>query len=172
MGLMDDLAGVLKQVAGGDAPAAEVHAAYDKVAASVPPAALAEGIAHAFRSDQTPPFEQMVSGLFGQSSGDQKAGLLNQLLSSLGPGGVTQALGGAGGLAGLAGVLGGGSVTPQQAQQVSPEAVQILAQHAAAKDPGIVDRAASFYAQHSTLVKAVGAGALALLMSKISAARR
>jgi len=31
--------------------------------------------------------------------------------------------------------------------------------------------ASNFYAQHPTLVKAIGAGALALLMSKISAAR-
>ena len=54
---------------------------------------LAEGLAHAFKSDQTPPFEQMVSGLFGQSNPDQKAGLLNQLLAALGPGGVAQVLG-------------------------------------------------------------------------------
>jgi hypothetical protein len=170
---MDDLAGVLQQAVSGNAPAADVHAAYDKVAAAVPQSDLAEGISHAFKSDQTPPFEQMVSGLFSQSSGDQKASLLNQFLGAIGPGGLAQALGGAGGLAGLAGVLGGGgSVTPQQAQEVPPEAVQVLAQRAAAKDPGIVDQAASFYAQHPTLVKAIGAGALALLMSRISGSRR
>jgi hypothetical protein len=169
MGLLDDL---LKQVTGGNAPAADVHAAYDQVATSVPQGTLAEGLAHAFNSDQTPPFAQMVSGLFGQSSSDQKAGLLNQILGSLGPGGVAQVLGAAGGLGGLAGMLSGGTVTPQQAQQIPPEAVQVLAEHAAKKDPSIVNTAASFYAQHPTLVKAIGAGALALLMSKISAGRR
>jgi hypothetical protein len=35
-----------------------------------------------------------------------------------------------------------------------------------------MDRAASFYAQHPTLVKTIGAGALALLMSRLSASRR
>jgi hypothetical protein len=65
-----------------------------------------------------------------------------------------------------------GSVTPQEAQQVPPETVQVLAQQATKTDPSIVDTAAGFYAQHPTLVKAVGASALALLMSKISAGRR
>lgn len=169
MGLLDDL---LQRVTSGNAPAADVHAAYDQVAKAVPRGALAEGLAHAFNSDQTPPFEQMVSGLFGQSNPDQKAGLLNQILGALGPGGVAQVLGAAGGLGGLASILSEGSVTPQQAQQVPPEAVQVLAQQAAKADPSIVETAASFYAQHPTLVKAIGAGALALLMSRISAGRR
>jgi hypothetical protein len=172
MGVLDDLGGLLQRVTSGKAGEGEVHAAYDQVAKGVPSSSLAEGIAHAFKSDQTPAFEQMLGGLFVQSSGEQKAGILNQVLATLGSGGVTQALAGAGGLAGLAGMLGGGSVTPQQAQQVPPEAVQILAQKAAQKDPGVVDRAAGFYAQHPTLVKSIGAGALALLMSKLQASRR
>jgi hypothetical protein len=69
-------------------------------------------------------------------------------------------------------MLGGGKVTPQQAQQVPPEAVQALARQAAQKDPSILDQAAGFYAQHPGLVKTIGAGALALLMSRISAARK
>jgi hypothetical protein len=168
MGFLDDL---LTQVTSGNAPAADVHAAYDQVAKAVPRSALAEGLAHAFNSDQTPPFDQMVSGLFGQSSPDQKAGLLNQILGALGPGGVAQVLGAAG-LSGLASTLSQGNVTPQQAQQIPPETVQVLAQQAAKKDPSIVETASNFYAQHPTLVKAIGAGALALLMSKISAGRR
>jgi hypothetical protein len=50
--------------------------------------------------------------------------------------------------------------------------VQVLAQQAAGKNPTIMDQAAGFYAKHPTLVKAIGVGALALLMSKISASRR
>ena len=169
MGLLDDL---LKQVTSGNAPAADVHAAYDQVAPAVPRGALADGLAHAFNSDQTPPFEEMVSRLFDQSNPDQKAGLLNQILGALGPGGVAQVLGTAGGPGGLTSMLSKGSVTPQQAQQVSPEAVQELAQQAAKTDPSIVETAAGFYAQHPTLIKAIGAGALALLMSRISAGRR
>ena len=166
MGLLDDL---LKQVTSGNAPAADVHAAYDQMAPAVPRGELADGLAHAFNSDKTPPFEQMVSRLFDQSNPDQKAGLLNQILGALGPDGVAQVRGAG---SGLASMLSEGSVTPQQAQQVSPDAVQELAQQAAKTDPSIVDTAAGFYAQHPTLIKAIGAGALALLMSRISAGRR
>ena len=166
MGLLDDLGGLVNRYAAGNASADDVHAAYDQAARAAPQGALAEGISHAFKSDQTPPFEQMIANLFGQSSPDQKAGLLNQILGALGPnaGQLLQTAGGAG----VAGLLSGGSVTPQQAQQVSPQAVQVLAQQAAKKNPSIVDQAAGFYAQHPTLVKAIGAGALALLLSRMS----
>ena len=172
MGIFDSLGGILKQVAGGGTAPADVHTAYDQVAQAVPQGTLADGLAHAFQSDQTPPFAQMLVGLFDQSTPEQKAGILNQLIASLGPNGVAQALNsvGAGGLAGV--LAGGGTVTPQQAKQITPDAVQSIAQHAESKDPSIVQQAASFYAQHPTLVKAIGVGALALLMAKISAARR
>jgi len=171
MGLLDNLANIANQFSSGNASAADVHSTYDQVAHTVPHGDLADGLSQAFRSEQTPPFEQMVTGLFNQSSPDQKATLLNQLLGALGSGGAAQALGASGGLAGLAGMLSGGRVTPQQADQVPPQAVEVLAQQAAKKDPSIIDKAAGFYAQHPTLVKAIGAGALALLMSRISARR-
>ena len=171
MGILDNVGDLLKQVMSGNAPEADVHAAYDQVAQSVPQGTLAEGLAHAFNSKETPPFEQMVSGLYGQSSPEQKAGLINQILGALGPMGVSHVLGSAHGHSSLAGLLSGGSVTPQQAEQIPPDAVQVLAQHASKQKPSIVDSAAAFYAQHSTLVKAIGAGALALLMHKISQSR-
>jgi hypothetical protein len=167
MALLDDLGSLMKQFAAGNASSDDVRSAYDEVAQEVPQPMLADGISHAFRSDQTPPFEQMVGNLFGQSNPDQKAGLLNQILGALGPN-AAQALAGTGALAGLGGLLSGGTVTPQQAQQVPPQTVEVLAQQAAKKDPTIMDQAASFYAQHPTLVKAIGAGALALLLSKMS----
>ena len=168
MGLMDDI-GKLASGAGGST--ADLHAAYDQAAQSVSRGTLADGLSHAFNSDQTPPFQQMVAGLFDKSNPEQKAGLLNQLLGTLGSGPASQILASLG-LGGVAGAAAGGTVTPQQAQQVPPQAVQTLAEQAAKKDPSIVDKAAGFYAQHPTLVKAIGAGALALLMSRISAARR
>jgi len=170
MGLLDNLGGLLKQVQSGSVADADVHSAYDNVAASVPAGTLAGGLAHAFNSDQTPPFGDMVSGLFGQSNPQQKAGLLNQIVSAIGPAGAAQ-LATTAGLGGLASTLSGGNVTPQQAQQVSPDQMQILANAAAKKNPSVVDMAAGFYAQHPTLVKSIGVGALALLMSKISQAR-
>jgi hypothetical protein len=171
MALLDDLKNVIDQASSGNASKADVHAAFDELSQSVSHGSLADGLTHAFNSDQTPPFEKMVSGLFGQSSPDQKAGLLNQILASLPPG-TAQALAGAGGLGALQSLLTGKSVTPQQASQVPPQAVETLAKQAAKKDPTIVDKAAGFYAQHPALVKGIGVAALGLLMSKISASRR
>ena len=167
MTLLDEIGGLLNQYSAGNATSDDVHSAYDRVAHTVPQSTLADGISHAFRSDQTPAFEQMVGNLYGQSNPDQKAGLLNQILAALGPN-AAQVLGGSGALAGIGGLLSGGAVTPQQAQQVPAQQVEVLAQQAAKKDPTIMDQAASFYAQHPTLVKAIGAGALALLLSKMS----
>jgi hypothetical protein len=165
MGILDSL----ESLAGGGASSSEEDA-FDRAASSVPHATMAESLAHAFNSDQTPPFEQMLGGLFGNSDPDQKAGLLNQILGSLPPGTVTQILGSMG-AGGLAGAMSGGYVTPGQAQEISPEAVQDFARAAAKKDPSIVDMAAGFYAQHPTLVKALGTGALALIVSKVSSRR-
>lgn len=166
MGFLDKLGQLANQVAAGNASDTDIHATYDQVAQQIPQGTLADGISHVFNSPQTPPFDQMLGGLFSQSTPDQKAGLLNQVLGALGPNAA--ALLSQAGLGSLAGAAASGSVTPQQAAQVSPQAVQVLAQNAAKKDPTIVDKAAGFYAQHPTLVKAIGAGALALLMSRMS----
>jgi hypothetical protein len=64
MGLLDEFGAVLQRVTSGKADEGEVHAAFDQVAKGVAPSSLADGIAHTFKSDQTPAFEQMVSGLF------------------------------------------------------------------------------------------------------------
>jgi hypothetical protein len=120
MGLLDNLSNIASQLASGNASAADVHSTYDQVARAVPQGELADGLSEAFRSDQTPPFEQMVTGLFNQSSPDQKAGLLNQLLAALGSAGAAQVLASKGGLGGLAGMLSGGRVTPQQASRFRP----------------------------------------------------
>jgi len=164
MSWLQQIGGLLSQYVGnspGQAPAS-VHDDFQQVAQAAPPATLANSLSAAFRSDQTPPFGQMVGHLFGQSDPNQRAGLLNTLIGSIGP----QALSG-GALSGLAGLLGGGQgqVTPQQASQVPPQAVQELAANAATQNPGIVDNVSNFYSQHPTLVKSLGAGALAMLLS-------
>ncbi len=171
MGIMENLGNLASQLASGAVSASDVHQAYDQTSRSVPQGSLATALSHTFQSDQTPPFEQMIAGLFQNSSPDQKAGLLNKLSAALGSGGLAS-IGSEGSLGALSGLLAGGTVTPEQAQQVTPQQVQVLAQKAATKNPSIVDAAAGFYAQHPTLVKAIGAGALALLMSKLSASRR
>ncbi len=174
MGLFDQLQNVLTQYSGGNTPGPanpqDVESHFSQVAAVAPPSSMAEGLAAAFRSNQTPAFGQMVSSLFSQSSGEQKAGLLNQLMSSMPPGAV-QSLLGSGAAGGALGSLlqsGSANVTPEQAQQVSPEAVQQLAATAEKHDPSIVDTASQFYSQHSTLVKTLGGMAMTMALANIA----
>jgi hypothetical protein len=130
----------------------------------------AKGLTAAFNSDKTPAFGQMLSTLFNNSSGDQKAGMINRLLSSVSPGTLTQILSGAG----LAGLLGGGAtqLTPDQAQNLSPEAVQQLATHAQNSNPSVVESVSNFYAQHTTLVKTLGGAALTVALAKVAERQR
>jgi hypothetical protein len=172
MGLFDQLSSVLQQYTGnaasGQAPA-EVNQHFDQVAQAAPSNVLAEGLSAAFHSDNTPAFGQMLSSLFNQSSGEQKAGIVNQLLASAGPGVLAQLTAGGGGAA-LASLLGSGQsqITPEQAQKISPDAVQQLAAHAEKADPSIIDKASSFYAQHPTLVKTLGGAALSIALAKVA----
>ena len=92
-------------------------------------------------------------------------------MSSVGPGALAQL---AGGGASCASLLGGGAtqVTPEQAQNISPELVQQLANHAEKADPSIVDKASAFYAQHTTLVKTLGGAALSIALAKVAECQR
>lgn len=167
MSLMD----MLKQYVGGPGQTSEadVHAHFDQAAQSVPHSAMADALSHAFRSDQTPAFGQMIGSMFSQSNGEQKAGMLNHLLSSAGPGALASMPGG--GMLSSLFSRGAGQVTPEQAQSVSSETVQQLASNAEKADPSIVDKAGSFYAQHPALVKTLGAGVLSIAMAKLAQRR-
>lgn len=153
---------LLQQYAGASTSSANAntHQDFENVAQNAAPSHLAQGLSQAFRSDQTPPFPDMVKNLFSQSNPQQRAGLVNQLLGSS-PGGLGGML--AGVLPGL--LQGRAQVTPEQAEQLPPEAVQQLADQAHKNNPSIIDQVSGFYAQHPTVVKSLGAGALALIMS-------
>lgn len=161
MGLSNIL-GLLQQYAGGQPANSNVEQDFDHVAQNASQPHLAGGIANAFRSNQTPPFPQMVSQLFSNSNGQQQAGILSRLIGAAGPAAASGLLGN------VMGGATGGQLTPEQAQQVPPSAVHDLAAQAEKNNPSVVDEAGSFYAQHPTLVKALGAGALALVMSHMS----
>jgi hypothetical protein len=166
---MDQVGNLLKQYPGGAAaaaaPAQDVNAHFDQVAAAAPAGTLAAGLAAAFHSDQTPAFGNMLSGLFANSTGEQKAGLLNQLMANVTPA-MLSSIAGGGALAGL--LKSGGQITPEQAQQVSPEAVQQIAAQAKAANPSIVDTVSNFYAQHTTLCKTLGGAALSICLAKVA----
>ena len=158
---LSNLMGVLEQYANPEAAiTGNAEQDFDQVSQTASHSHLASGLAEAFRSNQTPSFAQMLTSLFSNSDGQQQAGILNRLLASVGP---------AAGSSFLGNLLGGASqVTPEQAQQVPPETVRQLAEKAQQNNPSIIEEASSFYAQHPTLVKTLGAGSLALIMSHMS----
>jgi hypothetical protein len=180
-----DLGNLLNQYMGGAAGAdnARTEEDFDRVAQAAPREAVAQGVTQALRSDQTPPFPQMVGQMFGQSNPNQQAGMLNQLIAAAGPsligmlsgrGGAGGAGGGLGNLGGMLGnLLGGASggqpqITPEQASQLSPEQVQEIAQKAEQENPGVVERMGDFYAEHPNVVKGLGAAALAIALGHMA----
>jgi hypothetical protein len=171
MGIVDEISSILKQYQDGKTPVpADVSAHFDQVSSAVPPGTLADAVAHALRSDQTPELGQLVTGLFGQADDTQKAAIVNHLLSSIGPSGVAVAAAAGGALAGVI-PKGSTTVTPQQAQQITPTAIKQLADRAETADGSIVDKLSGFYSQHPTLVKTLGATALAMVMSRMASRR-
>jgi hypothetical protein len=153
-------------VAAGRDPAA-IERDFDEVSQQTPANDLSDGLAAAFRSDQTPPFPEMLSRLFGRSSGAQRAGILQNLIATLGPTVLAQILG----RRGLGGVLGGGKpdeISPEVAAQVPPEVVKEAAEQAERKDPSIIDRLSRAYADQPQLFKTLGAAALAIAMARMA----
>ena len=212
MDLTDVLGGLMKQYGGGEQQqqgGVDADQGFDQLAGMLPQGALGDGLAEAFRSKETPPFAQMLGGLFGQSGGSTQTSVVNMLLAAAGPmvlqklmggGGMASAgsnplgalaglLGGGGGAGGnalgaLAGLLGGGGgdvgggqqqvrqLTEEEVSQLSPEQVQELASHIEQHDPSIMDRMGQFYAEHPTLVKSLGAGAMAIILNKVANSQR
>jgi hypothetical protein len=146
--------------AGGAATApADPHQDYLNVARQAPQPVIADALAHTFRSDQTPSFPEMVSNLFRGSSPNQQAGLLNQLIGSIGPAALTRTPW----LRSIATTSGGmPNLGPQAASQVTAEQVQQLADHAERSNPSVVDQVSTFYAQHPGVVKMLGGAAITL----------
>jgi hypothetical protein len=170
MSFLSGIGDLLKQYSAGGAtpastPGIEQH--FDQVAQSVPTSSIASGLAEAFRSGQTAPFPQMAAQLFANGNSQQQAGMLNGMIATLGPA-VIAKFAGSSPNSPLAALLQSGGVTPAQAASVNPADVQALTSHAQNQDPSIIDRVSAIYAEHPTLIKTLGAGALAIAMKKIA----
>lgn len=159
MGLLDILQEAQQALSGGTA---DNH--LDRLAQHASPEEIGSGLAAAMRSDQTPPFGNMVGQLFGQSSASQQAGLLNQIVATLGPA-AASAL--AGGVLGRVLVPGQTQITPDQASQLTPAQVSEIAAHAQQQHAGIIDSVGRFYAEHSGLIKTLGGTALMIALAKM-----
>jgi len=157
MGLLDTLT---QLVSAGNVN--EQH--FDQVAQQAPAGVLGPALAGAFRSTDTPPIGEMVGTLFGNSNGQQQAGLLNQILATIGPAAAASL---AGGVLGRVLSPGASQVTPAQASQLTPQEVQAVVDHAHASNPGLADQLGDFYAQHAGLIKTLGGVAMMVAMAKM-----
>jgi hypothetical protein len=83
---------------------------------------------------QVSPFADRLANRFEQSDASERARILSRLLESRGPG-LLSAL--TDELAAL--FKSGAHVTPEQAQQVSPDSVRELAEHVHRDDPSIAE---------------------------------
>jgi hypothetical protein len=170
MSFLSSIGGLLQQYAAGHAPAGNVEEHFDQVAQNVPCSSLASGLAAAFRSGDTAPFSQMASQLFANGNGGQQASMLNTLMATAGPAILASFTGGSHSGGPLGSLLQSGQtqVTPEQAAAVSPEEVQALAEHVHKHDPSIIDRVSEVYSEHPTLIKTLGAAAMAIAMKRMS----
>ena len=166
MGFLD----ILEQYAQGGSTAADAHAGlhFDEVAAQAPREAVGGGIAAALRSGAGGSLASSVEKHIGSSNDKTKAGVLSHLIQAVEPAVLSSMAGGA--LARLLPGISGGasSPTPQDADAVSPAQAGELAAAAEQRDPSVIDRVGSFYAQHPTVVKALGAAALAIAMNHMA----
>lgn len=169
-----DLGNILQQYLGANANINNNRAIdddFDQVAQNAPRSAMAQGMTDVLRSDQTPPFPQMVGQMFDKSDATQRAGMLNQLLGGMGPGVLSSIAGGV-----LGNLFRGNdapaAITPEQAATMTPQQVEQIAQAAEQQNPSIVDRMGDFYAEHPQLVKAIGGAALAMLLGRVAQGMR
>ena len=126
------------------------------------PSVLSQGISAALASNQTPPFAQMVSGLFANGSADQKAGMLNTLLGAATPDMQAKLA------AMIPGASAGSAISGSVARALPADVVQTVAQQMEQHNPGVIDKMGAFYSQHPTLVKSLGTAAMVVAMRKIA----
>jgi hypothetical protein len=161
MTMFDGIKSLLAQYTAGTASSHDADAHFEQMAQTAGPATLAPGIAEAMRSDQTPPFGELMAQLFTNGSADQKAGALNALLAATSPEVRAQ-------LSALIPGLGSAPVTATQAGTVSPAVVTSLATKVEQHNPGVIDTMSGFYAQHPGLVRTLGTTALMIAMRTIA----
>jgi hypothetical protein len=166
MTLFDALKGALAQYASGSLSRQDAEQHFQQAAQATDHATLAQGISEAMRSDQTPPFGELVGQLFSNASPEQKAGMLNALLAAA-PASLRSQLSGL-----VPGASAGAPVAPAEASAVSASAISSMAQKVEQHNPAVVDQLSGFYAQHPTLVKTLGTAAMMIALRSIASRRQ
>src|SRR3954454_23778439 len=105
MSWLDQIGGILQQYSNSGQATNSTEHDFDQAVNVAPRDAMSQGLAEAFRSDRTPPFENMLGQLFGNSNSTQRASILNTLIAAAGPALMSGALGRGGGMGQLAGLF-------------------------------------------------------------------
>jgi hypothetical protein len=153
--ILDQLGGILNQYSSGNPPQQQAPQHFQEVAEQVPQSTLSSMLTNIFHSPETGTFGQNIGQMYAQSNPQQQAGILNTLIHGAGPG-LLSTLG-----INIPGVSGASpaAVTSERAQEISPAHVEEIANQAQQQNPGVVQQAGEFYAQHPQLVQALGVGA-------------
>lgn len=132
---------------------------FDQVAQALPAEALTTGLSEAFRSDQTPAFEQLLVQSFEQGDPQQRAAVLGRLLDAAGP-------------EVLRGLQEQGLLPPrvdhESFRQLRPEEVEAIAGAASRDNPALIDDISNCYAADPALAKTLGGAALNVALEKIA----
>lgn len=152
MSFLDQVGGLLNNLSGGNLSEQETHAHYDQIAQQVPQDQLGTAIGPALSNLDNSELQSRVADSAGQMSPQQKGNLVQSLLGGLGGGGA---------IGSILSQLGINQNVANDPQSASPEEVGKLAAHAKENNPGLFQKAMSFYSEHPTLVKALGAVAIA-----------
>lgn len=131
----------------GEPAPPEVAQDFERVAGVLPAEVLGDALEDAFRAEETPAFEEMVADLYAHSDGRQRAALLDTVLRELGT---------------------DSHFSPEEAGQVNARDVQELVGYAAHEHPDLVHRLSEFYARAPSLVKTLGADALAIALTRLA----
>ena len=159
MSLLDQLSGVLSNVMGGNLSDQQAGEHYDQIHNSVPQNQLAAAIGPALASLGGGQVQQSVTNSATQMDPQQRGNMMQTLL---------EGLGGGGNLGGLLSQLGISPSVQTDPQTASPDDLGKLAAHAQANNPDVFHEAMSFYSAHPTLVKALGAAAIAGIARHLS----
>ena len=158
-------------------PPPHVFDDFDRVAREADPEDIGYGLEEAFNDDDTPPFEEMVGQLYDRSDDDTRAGLLNEIVNSLGGGQAVATAAGGGLLGGVLGDLmrrrqGRQTLGPRDARNIPASDIQAAAREAKLQNPGVVQKISRFYARNPQMVQVLGQAALSILMSGMARRRR
>jgi len=165
-----DLGSLLQQHA-GHVTAADpdgVAQAFKHIVGEQSQSSVAQGIARAFLSDDTPPFAQMVSQLFFRSDSGLRTELLNLLLDNVSPTMLSA-------LAGSVGTLftenGHPHLSTEQITDITPPQVAEIAVVAQQHNPGIVERVAMLFARHPDIFNGLDSDILKVALGSMAQQR-